>query len=234
MLNTKLITLDGLPGSGKTTQAIWLESYLVQKKINVKRYHEFDRDHPVNWVAWWDGGFDALLRAYRQLPETMAYSLTNWHNFVMDCQNTNTIIILENLPLQNTVGLFLQGGADPAELIHYGMQVYDLIASLNPMMIHLYPSDIKWAFERICALRGATFENDVINNMERTPYFQHRALQGKEGIFRLWNETQALHRTLLDAFSSPILSIDFSQENWEQYQAQIGKFVDTGVSSSLV
>jgi hypothetical protein len=55
MLDTKLIVLDGLSGSGKSTFCQWLELQLRRNGRSARWLHEGDIDHPLHWWDFWDG-----------------------------------------------------------------------------------------------------------------------------------------------------------------------------------
>ena len=53
--NTKLVVIDGLPGSGKTPTAQWLELQLRRNQVDARWLHEADIPHPLWWYKQWDG-----------------------------------------------------------------------------------------------------------------------------------------------------------------------------------
>jgi adenylate kinase family enzyme len=55
MFDTKLIILDGLPGSGKSTTAQWLELQLQRNGFDAQWYWEGDVPHPQWWYENWTG-----------------------------------------------------------------------------------------------------------------------------------------------------------------------------------
>ena len=47
MVNTRIVFIDGLPGSGKTTLTSWLSSVLESNRIKNDAYEEQCNDHPL-------------------------------------------------------------------------------------------------------------------------------------------------------------------------------------------
>lgn len=62
-MKSRLILLEGIPGSGKTTAAINLQSFLVSKHVPSRSWREGDFDHPADFE-----GFACLAKAeYKDL-----------------------------------------------------------------------------------------------------------------------------------------------------------------------
>ena len=47
MIKTKLILVDGIPGSGKSTLSQFISKQIERNKIKVKWYFEHDMFHPI-------------------------------------------------------------------------------------------------------------------------------------------------------------------------------------------
>jgi len=53
--HSRLIVLDGLPGSGKSTTGQWLTSQLQEHGLNTRWLPEADVSHPLWWYEHWNG-----------------------------------------------------------------------------------------------------------------------------------------------------------------------------------
>lgn len=226
MLNTKLIVVDGLSGSGKSTACQWLELQLRRNGYGARWLYEGDIDHPLHWWTFWDG--------YEYLPPDFAgitisqfieTSLANWERFAETAQVGETVYVAESVLLLMGVGQLLQGDPPPAQLLAYGQQVQALIRPLNPVLIYFRQADIASRFRQVWDFRGQAVENELIGHMERRPYFQHRNLRGVAGIISLWEATQQLNDQLVASYAFPKLVMEVDSGEWLFYYRQILDFL---------
>ena len=71
-MNSKLILLEGIPGSGKTTAAINLQSFLENNHIPSRFWREGDFDHPADFegvACLTKAGYQNLFSHYPELAE---------------------------------------------------------------------------------------------------------------------------------------------------------------------
>jgi hypothetical protein len=226
MLDTKLIIIDGLSGSGKSTTCQWLELQLRRNEYRARWFWEGDIDHPLHWWTFWDG------REYLPpdfagitISEFIETSLGNWRQFVAVAQAGETLYVAESVLLLMAVGQLLQGDPPPAQLLAYGQRVQALIRPLKPVLIYFRQTEIASRFRKVWDFRGQTIENELIGHMERRPYFQHRNLKGVPGIISLWEETQQLHDQLVAGYPFPKLVIDINDSEYPLYYRQILDFL---------
>jgi deoxyadenosine/deoxycytidine kinase len=226
MLHTKLVVVDGLPGSGKSTTGQWLKLQLDRNGIAARWLHEADVPHPLWWYNHWDGtqylppDFDHI-----SMETFIRTSLEKWRNFVTLAGTASEINIVESVFFQNAVAIFLMGDARPTRLMAYAHQVQTIISGLNPVLIYFYQADVALALRRICNLRGQDFENELLMNMERFPYLRRRGLTGLDGVTMLWQEIQKLTDLLFEEYTIAKLALETSGENWSSYQQQILDFL---------
>lgn len=76
-MNTKLILVEGIPGSGKTSTAEYISSYLNQKNITNKLFKEGNLDHPADYESTACLSKDEYSRIQSQL-KTDKKLLTNY------------------------------------------------------------------------------------------------------------------------------------------------------------
>ncbi|HNB37308.1 MAG TPA: hypothetical protein PK414_13870 [Anaerolineales bacterium] len=225
-LDTKLIVIDGLPGSGKSTTAQWLILQLQQQGIHAKWLQEDDTFHPLWWYEYWDGtdyqppDFDNI-----QIETFIETSLVKWKNFVTQVDASDQRTIAESVFFQNAVAMFLMGGAKPASLAEYAHEVQRITRELNPILIYFYQIDESIALQKICSLRGRDFEDELLHNMENFPYLRQRNLKGLDGVTVLWKETRKLTDKLFDEYTISKLAIENSLGNWPHYYRQIIDFL---------
>lgn len=226
-LDSRLIVLDGLPGSGKTTTGRWLTVQLQQHGLNPRWLPEADIAHPLWWYQHWNG------TAYEppdfQNTPTEVFieaSIRKWKDFVGQAQTSVQLHVAESVFFQNAVAMFLMGGARSTTLVEYAQEVQAITQSLNPILIYVRQNDVVDALEKICTLRGPAFEQELIRNMEQFPYRNQRKLKGLGGVAALWSEINEITDALFESYTIRKLAIETSGRNWQAYQQQILDFLD--------
>ena len=228
MLATQLIVLDGLPGSGKTTTAEWLNQELKERGIKTWYLPEYDTAHPLWWYDYWDGT-DYHTPDFDHIPieSCISNSLSRWRDFSSSLlQTTDRILVIaESVFFMNAVGMLLMGGADPARLLRYAREVRQIVRDLDPILIYFRQNDASTALHRICALRGLEFEQELLANMERFPYLKHRKLTGLKGVTVLWQDIQQLTDVLYLEYDFRKLALETSEGKWAEYRQHILQFL---------
>lgn len=226
MIDTKLIVIDGLSGSGKTTTAEWLTLQLQQQGIKTWYIPEYDTAHPLWWYTYWDGkdylppDFDNI-----DIETFIATSLKRWSVFVDSMHTSDRIVLAESVFFQDAAAMFLMGGAEPAHLMDYARQVQQIAQPLNPVLVYFRQNNIATALRKICAIRGKEFENELLENMERFPYLKRRKLKGLDGVTVLWRDIQKLTDALFDEYKIRKLAIEASEGDWLDYRQRILDFL---------
>ena len=226
MLATKLIVIDGLSGSGKTTTAEWLTHQLKRRGIKNRYLPEYNTAHPLWWYEYWDGR-DYLTPDFDNIPieRFIENSLARWSTFAESIDESIGLVLAESVFFQDAVAMFLMGDATPARLFAYAREVQQIAQGLNPVLIYFRQNDVAHALRRICTIRGADFEQELLTNMERFPYMKHRNLKGLDGLTVLWEDIHKLTDTIFEEYEILKLAIKTSGENWPKYQEQILEFL---------
>lgn len=226
LLDSRLIVLDGLPGSGKTTTGQWLTACLHQRGLNVRWLPESDISHPLWWYEHWNGR-EYQPPDFNHIPlETFIQtSISKWKDFTLSAHGTGQLFVAESLFFQNAVAMFLMGGSWPKRLVEYAQEVQSITQSLAPILVYFRQDNVAAALRKICTLRGHSFEEELIRNMEHFPYLQQRELKGLDGVTTLWHDISTLTDSLFDAYPIRKLSIETSEGHWQTYHQHILEFL---------
>jgi hypothetical protein len=133
MRESKLIFVEGLPGSGKTTTAAWLASRLRSERVMVNLFLEHQPEHPLNVGGTLHPSGETSGEAFfqRYTPESFVHeSLQRWQAFVRTAVQAEAISVLDSYPFQNTVRVLLQLHASPDGMRAYAGHVEALVLPL--------------------------------------------------------------------------------------------------------
>jgi hypothetical protein len=190
----KVIFVDGLPGSGKSTTAEYIAGMLEQRGIPCRLLRERETDHPLNV-----GGdlhpsgstTGARMFAAYSIRTFIEESLGRWSAFVAGTFGSGHVNVLDSYPFQNSVRVLLQMDADPTTLAAYQACIQEKVASLDPVLIYLDPGDVARTVRAIAERRGSAWTDYAVAVITECPYALTRGLQGMDGaivILRIYKQ----------------------------------------------
>ena len=172
----RLILIEGMIGSGKTTTAGHLADWLARRGEHVRAFGEGTADHPIRTRR-----VDELLAAPAP-DDPGAYSAGQWRRLAERCLGDEQTVILESVFLQNSVMPAFIDDA-PADAV---AQIFDAIvreaAPAEPFLIYLRPADIAAAVARVHRSRGAEAKERNVTFVENSPWARRRGLDRKSVV----------------------------------------------------
>jgi hypothetical protein len=231
MRNAKLIFVEGLPGSGKTTAASWLAARLQSERLMVNLFLEHQPEHPLNVGGTFHPSGDTTGEAFfqRYTPASFVQeSLQRWHTFVRGAVQTDTISVLDSYPFQNTVRVLLQLNATPDDMHEYARQLEALVLPLQPVLLYFTHRDLLDAFHHlstISAQRGTAWTDYVVELVTHCPYAMARRLEGFNGALAVLRDYKQLTDALVRHSHLPRLVLEDGAGGWEGCYQQIEAFL---------
>jgi hypothetical protein len=231
MRDTKLIFVEGLPGSGKTTTASWLASRLQSERLMVSLLLEHQPEHPLNvgghlHPSGYTTG-EAFFLRYTS-ASFVQESLQRWQAFVRAALQAEAISVLDSYPFQNTVRVLLQLNATPDCMRAYAGQVEALVMPLQPVLIYVNHRDLIHAchnLSHISAQRGKAWTDYVVELVTHCPYAMARHLEGFSGALAVISDYKQLTDSLLRQSRVPRLVLEDCAGGWEGCYQQIEAFL---------
>lgn len=229
--DTRLILIDGLPGSGKTTTATILTARLREAGIAVAcllEIAEDGRDHPLNvGGALHPAGrtTGAQLFSRYSVEAYVAESLRRWRAFVDAAARADALQIVESYPYQNSVRVLLQMDAEADTIRSYAAAVEQVILPLHPVLIFFKQQDVVAATRAIAGQRGPEWTAYIADLVAGSPYARRLGLRGFEGVLAV----MATYKEVLDGLRResqlPTLALEGCDGRWDACHQQIAAFL---------
>jgi hypothetical protein len=218
-LQTRLIIIEGIMGSGKSTTARWIAARLEAAGLRAMAITERIEPHPVRGTDGLDHWFQPWLDV---TVEGLAdRSLAKWRSFVADARTEETIHTLDGQLFHGDLtNLFLME-ATPAAIAKYCDSVRGIARPLAPLLIYFYQADVARAIRTIAAERGEEWVKYQVDWKLQAPYSRRRGLRGLDGLVALYKDYRALTDELYSGLDIPKLAIENSQQAWDAYYQQI-------------
>ena len=220
---TKLIFVEGVIGSGKSTTANFIARQLQRNGVPARYIFEGGHWHPTRLMADLPHPFEPWLDVTP--GEYRARSLDKWRAFVARTRQAKTIAVFDGQLFHgNMTDLLLMDSAGD-ELSAYVHETVAITKELNPLLIYLYQVDLEQALRRVFAARGHEWERYQVNWKLRSPYAERRGLTGLDGLITFYREYRATTDELGSSLAIDTLSIENSAGEWPRYRKQILAFL---------
>lgn len=213
----RLILVEGLPGSGKSSTAQFICDQLQRNGHKARWYYEEEEPHPLAVGGLRDAdAFQDYSRAVRR----------RWRGFARRTAKATEIPIIEARFLQDAIFPLLSADVSPALIVAHLKAVVKICMPLNPALVYLHQPDYGKTMRRICDQRGERIEKLYVSRNESSVYGKRLGLTGFEGLVQFWLAVRAIMEKLLNAVDTTKLAIDNTERLWAQYYQQVGDWLD--------
>lgn len=225
MIKTKLILVDGITGSGKSTISHFIARQMQKNLIKVKWFHEDERKHPLRLYG------EKYLRNkeesdidYSRRIMIDYYSI--WQNFIKKIKDDDIVYIVESFIFQDILFFphFIYD-IDRKKIKEFDHDVMDIIRSLDPVVIHFYQNDVELALKSNWKARGKSWSKSLIRSFGECQYCKNRHLKGESGVISLLKDFSDLTIELYNECNFRKIQIENSSHDWDKYRQQICDFL---------
>ena len=208
MAASRLILVEGMIGSGKTTTAGRLGDWLSGRGEDVRAFDEGAADHPIRTRR-----VDELLAAPAP-GEPDAYSAGQWRRLAERCLRDGQTVILESIFLQNSVMPAFIDGASAATVDQICTEIQRQAAPAEPFLVYLRPTDIAAAIARVHQARGEPWSSRNLAFVEGSPWARRRNLRGRDAVVGLYQAWEPVAARLYDRYPFGKLMVPDPQQDW--------------------
>ena len=203
---TKLLFIEGIPGSGKSTTAELLNNALVASGVDATWYREENKEHPVH---------PREIRNHKHRNTYPTLCLESWRDFVKKESASNTLHIMEGSAFQSTVRHMME--YERKNIMEYFNEFIKAVAPMNPALIYLRPTNALELSRLISKQRGKKWTTLVSEYETNVPYSVTNNLVGIEGMHVFWQKYAELCDTLFSAWIGDKDIIKFKPGEWESH-----------------
>ncbi|OAB38329.1 hypothetical protein [Paenibacillus glacialis] len=206
----KLIIVDGIPGSGKSTLSEMISKELTKQEIKNIFYHELTEKHPL-FI------YDCKFITFKDHSEAEYYFnrvVELFNRFVELHKNESEVIIIESILFQDTLSFAYNMGMDRLKIKALFNLLVDILSRLNPILIYIYQLDVRRNWEMIGKIRG----------VEWIPSLHTQ--EGLDEAERDWKPNQEFIKSLIEEWEIPKLIIENKDYLWEQYTERTKEFLE--------
>lgn len=231
MIPTRLICIDGIPGSGKSTTSQRLCLQLLANGFTARWFYEHGPDSPI----WGNRERYRLTESDITDPSVIQdLVIARWRAFINGLLQTDTTALIESSFLHSTVAIMLGMDFDPEAILESVARVEEVVAAASPVSIHLYASDVRRALRAICdERRYDQFEAPMVELVSRTRYAKARALSGFDGAVEFFQRCREITDRAFARLTMRKLAIEYSERNWAVYEQQITDFLSLPGMASM-
>lgn len=216
MINTKLIFVDGISGSGKSTTAHYLARQLDKNGIKVKWFYEQEKDHPLQSMEKREDESDQqyTTRFLKDYPDL-------WEKFINSIKDEEGVYIIESFLFQDIIFDPLYNDFDREVIKQFIHKLCSLAATVNPVVVHYYQADVDQAVRANWLRRGDEWKNWWIGRDEKSPFCKNGNVSGEIGVITLWTELSNIGREVFSKLTFVKIEFENSAHDWENYRQQV-------------
>jgi hypothetical protein len=216
----RLVILEGIMGSGKSTTARWLAARLAERGFEARLQVERQYPHPLRGTDaagdWFKPWLDMSAR------DIATRRLTLWRKFVQDAIAQPAIHVIDGQLFHGDLTNMLLMKMPELEMADNVRELEAIVQPLNPLVVYFHQTDVDRAIRLTAAERGE--ELGVRYQVDwklAFPYAVELGLEGLEGLSALYVRYRALTDRLFEELRSDKISIENTPRDWPRYYSLI-------------
>ena len=221
---SRLILIEGLPGSGKTSTAEWLYQRLVTQGLSASWAPEIQKDHPV---------IDRSTMRTASEPGYADRCIDRWDAFSTKAQTLDptSVFVFEGCLFQSTVRFLIEYERPFGEAERYFAKIEESLAPLNPQILYLTQTDPEaYLHDELTRRKGKEIVSRIATYSATTPYAIRRELEGSSALVSLYVSYRRACDKLIACSSFPVLEVDAVRFGKNEVRDQVGAWTDAAIA----
>lgn len=219
----RVVLIEGLPGSGKTSLAEWLCKRAEAQGISAACVPELQPDHPV------------IDRPTMRTARSFGFAercIERWQAFSKNVQAIPSpeLFVIEGCLFQSAVRFMIEYQHSAEEIEAYLPAVERCLAPLGACLVYLVQTDATAYLQgEIVRRKGEKIVSKIATYSETTPFAVAQGLEARSALVSLYASYRQVCDQLVARSGLPVLQIDAVRLSEKEVRAQ----VDPWVASAL-
>ncbi|MEW4491103.1 hypothetical protein AB1L42_23710 [Thalassoglobus sp. JC818] len=224
MQKSKLILVDGMPGTGKSTLSQFILLEMRARGQTTRWWHEESPDHPLRLF------FDP--QRYQTQREYFDDVIIRWHSHLQRLEHTGGVEVFDVSILQNHVRSLLIFDCHRNQILDLIRKIEEVIHNFDAVFVYSKPFDIAENFRTIVAKRGKELLNLWVAAHDNYPFTKNRQLSGYTGFIAFWEEFDEISDRIFEQLSISKLRQVVTEENWNTRKSELLNYLDIPLSQA--
>jgi hypothetical protein len=215
----RILFIDGLPGSGKSTAAAEIGRRWPDSRV----FLEMHPNHPLTVGVPPFGAIHQLHTA-----DSFAARALQKLDAFLEKAGSDVRYVFESHPLQSSaVRVLHQLDAPEPAILKFWSDLQDRLVAAEPWLLYFRESDPGQAMEAIFRARGSAWQAYVVEALSQSPWMRERGLSGVAGVLEMVRHYAAFIDQLVDSWRFPMLALAGRPESYEERTNALIEWVTT-------
>ena len=212
----KLILIEGLPGSGKSTTAQWLHHSFRKSGLASRWFYELSEHHPLTLPS--DEGKSSG-------SHLLSASVDMWKRFIRFEMNEYDAVIIDSGFFQKNILHMMNVNIGAKIIQNYASQVEALLSDCDTHFIYLDDGDAQMHMRRVFQARGKRFQNALTEWTNNTDYSTSKGYIGVEGCLKYWADYKDLCDRIYEKSQFRKIEIGVNTVPWAEHYQTLSRFL---------